>query len=166
MGASTYIKCESQSSFSNKNSKNFEFFSELIMADENDEIDVPDEVKNSLEVTPKLAEAFPEAITLYEALNCRICRSHIKTPMLTKCGHSFCSLCIRTHLASDNNNNKNCPICFKPISALDLIPDIMTSQILGTMGPMAKFFEKLKILAENPEVKEILKDMENEKKED
>ena len=31
------------------------------------------------------------------------------------------------------------------------------------MGPMAKFFEKLKILAENPEVKEILKDMENEK---
>ena len=81
-------------------------------------------------------------------------------------GHSFCSLCIRTHLASDNNNNKNCPICFKPISALDLIPDIMTSQILGTMGLMAKFFEKLKILAENPEVKEILKDMENEKKEE
>ena len=55
------------------------------MAVENDEIDVPEEVKNSLEVTPKLAEAFPEAITLSEALNCRICRSHIKTPMLTKC---------------------------------------------------------------------------------
>ena len=49
---------------------------------------------------------------------------------------------------------------------MDLIPDIMTSQILGTMGPMANFFEKLKILAENPEVKEILKDMENEKKEE
>ena len=45
------------------------------MAVENDEIDVPEEVKNSLEVTPKLAEAFPEAITLSEALNCRICRS-------------------------------------------------------------------------------------------
>ena len=49
---------------------------------------------------------------------------------------------------------------------MDLIPDIMTSQILETMGPMAKFFEKLKILVENPEVKEILKDMENEKKEE
>ena len=49
---------------------------------------------------------------------------------------------------------------------MDLIPDIMTSQILETMGPMAKFFEKLKILAENPEVKEILKDMENKKKEE
>ena len=55
----------------------------------NDEIDVPEEVKNSLEVTPKLAEAFPEAITLSEALNCRICRSHIKTPMLTKCKIPF-----------------------------------------------------------------------------
>ena len=87
--ASTYIKCESQSSFSNKNSKIFEFFSELIMAVENDEIDVPEEAKNSLEVTPKLAEAFPEAITLSEALNCRICRSHIKTPMLTKCKTLF-----------------------------------------------------------------------------
>ena len=59
------------------------------MAVENDEIDVPEEVKNSLEVTPKLAEAFPEAITLSEALNCRICRSHIKTPMLTKCKTLF-----------------------------------------------------------------------------
>ena len=59
------------------------------MAVENDEIDVPEEAKNSLEVTPKLAEAFPEAITLSEALNCRICRSHIKTPMLTKCKTLF-----------------------------------------------------------------------------
>ena len=59
------------------------------MAVENDEIDVPKEVKNPLEVTQKLAEAFPETITITEALNCRNCRSQIKTPMLTKCKIPF-----------------------------------------------------------------------------
>ncbi|KAI0538052.1 DNA repair protein rad18 [Xylaria digitata] len=41
------------------------------------------------------------------ALRCQICKDFYKTPMLTSCNHTFCSLCIRRALSTDGK----CPLC-------------------------------------------------------
>ncbi|KAI1113414.1 DNA repair protein rad18 [Nemania sp. NC0429] len=41
------------------------------------------------------------------ALRCQICKDFYKTPMLTSCNHTFCSLCIRRSLSADGK----CPLC-------------------------------------------------------
>ncbi|KAI0967229.1 DNA repair protein rad18 [Xylaria arbuscula] len=41
------------------------------------------------------------------ALRCQICKDFYKTPMLTSCNHTFCSLCIRRALSTAGK----CPLC-------------------------------------------------------
>ena len=41
------------------------------------------------------------------ALRCQVCKDFYKTPMLTSCMHTFCSICIRRALSNDNK----CPMC-------------------------------------------------------
>ncbi|RBR19707.1 uncharacterized protein FIESC28_05484 [Fusarium coffeatum] len=41
------------------------------------------------------------------ALRCQVCKDFFKTPMITSCSHTFCSLCIRRVLSSDGK----CPLC-------------------------------------------------------
>lgn len=41
------------------------------------------------------------------ALRCQICKDFYRTPMLTSCNHTFCSLCIRRALSTDGK----CPLC-------------------------------------------------------
>lgn len=41
------------------------------------------------------------------ALRCQVCKDFYKTPMITSCSHTFCSLCIRRCLANDGK----CPAC-------------------------------------------------------
>ncbi|KAH8681763.1 hypothetical protein BX600DRAFT_447272 [Xylariales sp. PMI_506] len=41
------------------------------------------------------------------ALRCQVCKDFYKTPMLTSCQHTFCSVCIRRALANDGK----CPLC-------------------------------------------------------
>lgn len=40
-------------------------------------------------------------------MRCQICKEFMTTPMMTSCGHTFCSLCIRRCLANDGL----CPAC-------------------------------------------------------
>ncbi|KAK5634072.1 hypothetical protein RRF57_009786 [Xylaria bambusicola] len=41
------------------------------------------------------------------ALRCQVCKDFYKTPMLTSCNHTFCSLCIRRALSTVGK----CPLC-------------------------------------------------------
>ncbi|OTA84509.1 hypothetical protein M434DRAFT_83280 [Hypoxylon sp. CO27-5] len=41
------------------------------------------------------------------ALRCQVCKDFYKTPMLTSCNHTFCSICIRRALSNDGR----CPLC-------------------------------------------------------
>ncbi|KAI1775750.1 DNA repair protein rad18 [Hypoxylon cercidicola] len=41
------------------------------------------------------------------SLRCQVCKDFYKTPMLTSCNHSFCSICIRRALSNDGK----CPVC-------------------------------------------------------
>ena len=52
------------------------------MSDENDEIE---EIGTSKEIPEKLVEALPSLKRVADALNCPICYSFFKTPLVTKC---------------------------------------------------------------------------------
>ncbi|KAL7951117.1 hypothetical protein V8C42DRAFT_308555 [Trichoderma barbatum] len=41
------------------------------------------------------------------ALRCQVCKDLYKTPMITSCSHTFCSICIRRALSNDGK----CPMC-------------------------------------------------------
>ncbi|KAH6607939.1 hypothetical protein Trco_004252 [Trichoderma cornu-damae] len=41
------------------------------------------------------------------ALRCQVCKDFYKTPMITSCSHTFCSICIRRALSNDGK----CPMC-------------------------------------------------------
>ncbi|RMJ14669.1 hypothetical protein CDV36_005675 [Fusarium kuroshium] len=50
------------------------------------------------------------------ALRCQVCKDFFKTPMITSCSHTFCSLCIRRALSNDSK----CPLCRSPEQELKL----------------------------------------------
>lgn len=46
-------------------------------------------------------------VAVESALRCEVCKDFYKTPMITSCSHTFCSICIRRALSSDGK----CPLC-------------------------------------------------------
>ncbi|KAK2745407.1 E3 ubiquitin-protein ligase rad18 [Myotisia sp. PD_48] len=50
------------------------------------------------------------------ALRCQICKDIFKSPVITSCSHTFCSLCIRRCLSTDGK----CPVCRRDDQALKL----------------------------------------------
>ncbi|BFZ56715.1 E3 ubiquitin-protein ligase rad18 [Savitreella phatthalungensis] len=59
------------------------------------------------ELLPNLAQTTPSLRALDELCRCRICREYVTAPLMTGCGHTFCSLCIRRAIAAD----QCCPVC-------------------------------------------------------
>lgn len=68
------------------------------------------EASNITDSTDWLATPLPGLSPVESALRCRVCRDFYKTPMITACLHTFCSLCIRRSLA----NEGRCPACRAP----------------------------------------------------
>ncbi|KAK9078163.1 hypothetical protein SSX86_002220 [Deinandra increscens subsp. villosa] len=59
-------------------------------------------------------------------LLCPICMQIIKDAFLTSCGHSFCYMCIITHL----DNKSDCPCCASSLTANQLYPNILLDKLL------------------------------------
>ncbi|KAI0101501.1 DNA repair protein rad18 [Nemania sp. FL0031] len=57
--------------------------------------------------TDWLSTPIPGLSAVEAALRCQICKDFYRTPMLTSCNHTFCSLCIRRALSVDGK----CPLC-------------------------------------------------------
>ena len=92
-----------------KRSINREFIPTLILMDWESLLD---SVETELD-WPKEAVAFQN---IEKSLKCAICHGTMKAAvMLTKCGHSFCSYCIRQSLY----NEQICPLCRKPATESD-----------------------------------------------
>lgn len=53
----------------------------------------------------------PAISSLDSMLRCHICKDYLKAPVLTSCGHMFCSMCIRKAL----DVNSRCPLCQEEI---------------------------------------------------
>ena len=62
------------------------------------------------------------------ALRCQVCKDFFTTPMITKCSHTFCSLCIRRCLAVDGK----CPACRTPEQEISLRRDDTLSTLVET----------------------------------
>ena len=61
-----------------------------------------------------------------KTLRCPICHATMRAPvLLSKCGHSFCSYCIRQSLGF----SQNCPLCKKEATESDLIKNITVLEI-------------------------------------
>lgn len=79
---------------------------------------------------------------------CPICMQIIKDAFLTVCGHSFCYMCIITHL----HNKSDCPCCGHYLTRDQLFPNFaldklskktFVRQISKTASPMEHFRQAL-----------------------
>ncbi|KAI3440906.1 uncharacterized protein J3R85_002937 [Psidium guajava] len=57
---------------------------------------------------------------------CPICMQVIKDAFLTSCGHSFCYMCIITHL----RNKSDCPCCGNFLNSNQIFPNFMLDKLL------------------------------------
>ncbi|KAK1295829.1 E3 ubiquitin-protein ligase COP1 [Acorus calamus] len=57
---------------------------------------------------------------------CPICMQVIKDAFLTACGHSFCYMCIVTHL----HNKNDCPCCGHSLTSSQIFPNFLLNQLL------------------------------------
>ncbi|SCV01487.1 LAMI_0G11804g1_1 [Lachancea mirantina] len=83
----------------------------------------------------------PQMVEFDTLLRCHICKDFIKAPVLTPCGHTFCSLCIREYL----NREMKCPLCLVELRESMLRSDFLVSEIVGSFksirAELIKFLE-------------------------
>lgn len=72
-------------------------------------------------------------------LLCPICMQIIKDAFLTFCGHSFCYMCIITHL----RNKSDCPCCSQFLTHNQLFPNLLLDKVsfyyVSNMGNRINF---------------------------
>ncbi|KAL2476757.1 E3 ubiquitin-protein ligase COP1 [Abeliophyllum distichum] len=84
-----------------------------------------DETITSTTITTK-GEFEAEAEMADNELLCPICMQIIKDAFLTACGHSFCYMCIVTHL----RNKSDCPCCSHSLTPDQLFPNFLLDKLL------------------------------------
>lgn len=57
---------------------------------------------------------------------CPICMQTMKDAFLTACGHSFCYMCIFTHL----KNKRDCPCCGYYLTSNHIFPNLLLNKLL------------------------------------
>lgn len=67
----------------------------------------------------------PKLQELDDLLRCHICKDFLKNPVLTPCGHTYCSLCIRGYL----NNEPKCPLCLNELRESMLRSEYLVNEI-------------------------------------
>ncbi|KAI3456497.1 hypothetical protein Pfo_013160 [Paulownia fortunei] len=75
---------------------------------------------------PQSLEASEKEHEVDKDILCPICMQIIKDAFLTVCGHSFCYMCIVTHL----QNKSDCPCCSHFLTANHLYPNFLLNKLL------------------------------------
>lgn len=65
-------------------------------------------------------------VAVESPMRCQVCKEFIKTPMITSCGHTFCSECIRRSLS----HNGECPACRAKDQELKLRPNKAVEEVV------------------------------------
>jgi E3 ubiquitin-protein ligase RAD18 len=73
---------------------------------------------------------FPQLNELDAALRCQICKEFLKAPVLTTCGHIFCSICIRRTISDSNK----CPVCLDETYESGLRKVLLLDSIVSWFG--------------------------------
>lgn len=82
-------------------------------------------MENSPKEVPAMAEQAEEVVVDRDML-CPICMQVIKDAFLTVCGHSFCYMCIWTHL----QNKNDCPCCSHYLTTSHIYPNFLLNKLL------------------------------------
>lgn len=70
--------------------------------------------------------SIPQLSQLDTLVRCHICKELLKIPVLTPCGHTFCSLCIREYLTRE----PKCPLCLSELRESNLRSEFLVSEII------------------------------------
>ncbi|KAL2931245.1 E3 ubiquitin-protein ligase COP1 [Bienertia sinuspersici] len=80
--------------------------------------------------SPHSTDINNESISCDKDFLCPICMQIIKDAFLTACGHSYCFMCISTHL----RNKSDCPCCGRFLTSKLIFPNITLDKILKKMS--------------------------------
>ncbi|KAF7086080.1 hypothetical protein CFC21_089425 [Triticum aestivum] len=80
--------------------------------------------------SPEAAEGAEADAAGDRDLLCPICMGLIKDAFLTACGHSFCYMCIVTHL----NHKSDCPCCANYLTKAQLYPNFLLDKVVKKMS--------------------------------
>lgn len=67
----------------------------------------------------------PNLSQLDSLLRCHICKDFLKVPVLTPCGHTFCSICIREYISQSSK----CPLCLKELRDSMLRSEFLVNEV-------------------------------------
>ncbi|KAF5746115.1 photoregulatory zinc-finger protein COP1 [Tripterygium wilfordii] len=88
--------------------------------------DPPERATATVSSTGATAVADEEFLEVDKDFLCPICMQIIKDAFLTACGHSFCYMCIVTHL----RNKSDCPCCGHFLTTNQLFPNLLLDKLL------------------------------------
>ncbi|XP_043692045.1 E3 ubiquitin-protein ligase COP1-like [Telopea speciosissima] len=89
-------------------------------------VDKTAELGEGVGAPPAAAAAATGVAELDKDLLCPICIQIMKDAFLTACGHSFCYMCIITHL----HNKSDCPCCGHYLTNKQLFPNFILNKLL------------------------------------
>lgn len=72
------------------------------------------------------SSSVPKLCELDSLLRCHICKEFMVAPMLTSCGHSFCSVCIRKYLI----HTAQCPMCSQELRESHLTRNVLVEELV------------------------------------
>lgn len=81
---------------------------------------------------PRAIMQFPSLSALDDQARCRVCKDYLTGPMMTTCGHTFCSLCIRRALNSDGR----CPSCRSLEEESKLRKNLLVEEMVEAFIPL------------------------------
>ncbi|CDO93115.1 unnamed protein product [Kluyveromyces dobzhanskii CBS 2104] len=70
----------------------------------------------------------PQLADLDSLLRCHICKDFLSASVLTPCGHSFCSICIRKYLQKESK----CPLCLSELTESMLQKEFLVQEICSS----------------------------------
>ncbi|KAG6420494.1 hypothetical protein SASPL_117025 [Salvia splendens] len=92
---------------------------------------VKSELQEEASTAPPSTSTVPEedrgVVDAEKDVLCPICMQIIKDAFLTACGHSFCYMCIVTHL----QNKNDCPCCSHFLTKTHLYPNFLLNKLLA-----------------------------------
>ncbi|SCU89176.1 LADA_0E14070g1_1 [Lachancea dasiensis] len=102
-----------------------------------------EEITNVSDPRDFLQTTIPELTDIDTLLRCHICKDFLKTPVLTPCGHTFCSLCIREYLKRE----LKCPLCLAELRESMLKSEYLVNEIVASYGEVrTKLLETLSVV--------------------
>lgn len=110
-------------------------------------LSVPETISNPRDF---LHTSVPQLTDLDSLLRCHICKDFLKASVLTPCGHSFCSICIRKYLQKESK----CPLCLSDLTESMLQKEFLVQEICSSYVKLRGSLQKHLTISSQEEEKD------------